>query len=117
MRCPVCGGYAKKVGEDKYGIIYRCSVCGNEWTTTPRGGFSGKAVGAKLEKYKREQTAIKEIIEDVAFRLQRLAPKVLTMADLPYAKLALERQIRRLEEAKKNMEEIEKEFFRKTLSK
>ena len=32
MRCPVCGGWAKKVGEDRYGIIYRCSVCGYEWT-------------------------------------------------------------------------------------
>jgi len=32
MRCPVCGGYAKEVGRDKYGITYRCISCGSEWT-------------------------------------------------------------------------------------
>jgi len=52
MRCPVCGGYAKEVGEDKYGITYCCISCGNKWT---------EHVKEKLTDEKAERKAVLKI--------------------------------------------------------
>jgi len=69
VRCPVCGGYAKEVGKDKYGITYRCISCGSKWTEVKK----------KLTDEKVERKAVFKIPlaewEDFHSKVARMKPE------------------------------------------